>query len=51
MEDELRVDGVRALVRAVEAVRSLHSGHPGDYVAWTSFGAVLLAGLFALTMG
>ena len=37
--------------RVVDAVRSLHSGHPGDYVAWTSFGAVLLAGLFALTMG
>jgi multicomponent Na+:H+ antiporter subunit D len=36
--------------RAVEAIRSLHSGHPGDYVAWTSFGAVVLAGLFALTM-
>jgi multicomponent Na+:H+ antiporter subunit D len=38
-------------MRAVDAVRSLHSGHPGDYVAWTSFGAVVLAGLFALTLG
>jgi multicomponent Na+:H+ antiporter subunit D len=39
----------RALA-AVNAVRSLHSGHPGDYVAWTGAGAVVLAGLFALTM-
>lgn len=39
-----------AAMRAVNAVRSLHSGHPGDYVAWTGAGAVILAGLFALTM-
>jgi multicomponent Na+:H+ antiporter subunit D len=36
--------------RAVDAVRTLHSGHPGDYVAWTAAGAAMLAGLFALTL-
>ena len=40
-----------AAMRAVHGVRALHSGHPGDYVAWTGAGAVILAGLFALTMG
>jgi multicomponent Na+:H+ antiporter subunit D len=40
----------RAAMRGVDAVRSLHSGHPGDYVAWTGGGAVVLAGLFVLTM-
>ena len=29
------------------ALRKLHSGHPGDYVAWQSFGAAALGGLFA----
>jgi hypothetical protein len=37
-------------MNAMDAVRALHSGHPGDYVAWTGAGAVVLAGLFALTM-
>lgn len=37
-------------MRAVNAVRSLHSGRPGDYVAWTAAGAAMLAGLFAVTL-
>ncbi|MBS1868739.1 MAG: NADH dehydrogenase [Actinobacteria bacterium] len=39
-----------AAARAVDAVRALHSGHAGDYVAWTAGGAAALAGLFALTL-
>jgi multicomponent Na+:H+ antiporter subunit D len=38
-----------AAMRVVDAVRALHSGHAGDYVAWTAGGAVALAGLLALT--
>jgi multicomponent Na+:H+ antiporter subunit D len=37
-------------MRAMNAVRDLHSGHPGDYVAWTGTGAVVLCGLFALLL-
>lgn len=29
------------------ALRALQSGHPGDYVAWQSFGTASLGGLFA----
>lgn len=32
------------------AFRNLHSGHPGDYVAWLSFGAAVLGGSFALLL-
>lgn len=41
----------RAAARAVDTVRALHSGRPGDYVAWAADGAATLAGLFALTLG
>jgi len=40
----------RAAARTVDAVRALHSGRPGDYVAWAAGGAATLAGLFALTL-
>lgn len=40
----------RRAMRAVNAVRALHSGRPGDYVAWTAAGAAALAGLFAVTL-
>jgi len=40
----------RTAARAVDAVRALHSGHPGDYVAWTAGGAAVLGALFALTL-
>lgn len=39
-----------ATVVAVDRIRALHSGHPGDYVAWVAVGATLLLGLFALTL-
>jgi multicomponent Na+:H+ antiporter subunit D len=38
----------RPLARAVDALRALHDGRPGDYVAWTAAGAAVLAGLSAL---
>jgi multicomponent Na+:H+ antiporter subunit D len=38
------------LARAVRVVRRLHSGRPGDYVAWTAVGSAVLAGLFALAL-
>jgi multicomponent Na+:H+ antiporter subunit D len=34
--------------RAVDRLRRLHSGHPGDYAAWTAVGAALLGGAVAL---
>jgi multicomponent Na+:H+ antiporter subunit D len=37
----------RSLELGNSALRALHSGHPGDYVAWQSFGAASLGGLFA----
>jgi multicomponent Na+:H+ antiporter subunit D len=38
------------LGRAVDALRDVHSGRPGDYVAWTVGGAVALGGLFGVTL-
>jgi multicomponent Na+:H+ antiporter subunit D len=40
----------RAGVRALEALRELHSGRPGDYAAWTAAGVVVLGGLLALAV-
>jgi multicomponent Na+:H+ antiporter subunit D len=40
----------RAAARALDAVRALHSGHAGDYVAWTAGGAAALAAVCALTL-
>jgi multicomponent Na+:H+ antiporter subunit D len=37
----------RSLELGNSTLRKLHSGHPGDYVAWQSFGAAALGGLFA----
>ena len=36
------------LERPLTAIRALHSGHVGDYVAWLVAGAALLGGLVAL---
>jgi multicomponent Na+:H+ antiporter subunit D len=44
----LRERAGRALVPALDGLRSLHSGHVGDYVAWLTFGTALLGGLFAI---
>ena len=38
------------LGRALSGLRALHSGHPGDYVAFVTAGAALLGGLFALSL-
>jgi len=35
---------------ALGGLRSLHSGHIGDYVAWMTFGLAGIGGLFALTL-
>ena len=39
--------GVRAVLTGV---RELHSGHPGDYVAWLTFGAAAFGGTFAVVL-
>jgi hypothetical protein len=38
----------RAVSRAVDGLRAVHDGRPGDYVAWTVLGAAVLSGLSAL---
>jgi hypothetical protein len=38
------------LARAVAAVRGLHNGRPGDYVAWTVSGTAVLSAVFAVTL-
>ncbi len=35
---------------AFAQLRALHSGHVGDYVAWTTMGVTLIGGTFALTL-
>jgi len=40
----------RAGLRALEALRDLHSGRPGDYAAFTAAGVAVLGGLLALTV-
>jgi multicomponent Na+:H+ antiporter subunit D len=34
----------------IRGVRRLHSGHPGDYVAWVAAGAAVLMAVFAATL-
>src|SRR4051794_11383658 len=36
--------------RVVTALKIVHSGHVGDYVAWLTFGTALVGGVFALTL-
>ena len=38
----------RSLELGSTPLRKLHSGHPGDYVAWLTFGTALLGGVFVL---
>ncbi len=40
------VDFTRQLELGNSFLRQIHSGHPGDYVAWLSFGAASLGGAF-----
>jgi multicomponent Na+:H+ antiporter subunit D len=39
-----------SIARWLDALRGLHSGRPGDYVAWMAVGAATLAGLFAAAL-
>ena len=39
-----------AVLRVLAPVRSAHSGHIGDYVAWLVFGVALLGGAFAVAL-
>ena len=41
---------VRAWRRVAHGLHCLHSGHPGDYIAWLAVGAVIFTGVFALTL-
>ena len=41
----------RAGLRALEGLRALHSGRPGDYAAFTAFGVAVLGALLALAIG
>jgi multicomponent Na+:H+ antiporter subunit D len=46
-----RTPAVPAPLRAgVDALRRVHNGRPGDYVAWTVAGAATLGGVFAVTL-
>jgi multicomponent Na+:H+ antiporter subunit D len=36
--------------RALGGLRSLHSGHVGDYITWLTFGLAAVGGLFAITL-
>ncbi len=42
------LDFTGSLERGNSVLRQLHSGHPGDYVAWLSLGTAMLGGLFVL---
>jgi multicomponent Na+:H+ antiporter subunit D len=41
----------RAALRALGALRDLHSGRPGDYAAFAAAGVALLGGLLAVAVG
>jgi multicomponent Na+:H+ antiporter subunit D len=40
----------RPLVRTVNVIRTLHSGHIGDYIAWWSAGVSLVGGICLITL-
>ena len=47
----LRMEALpRRLLRLGQGLRALHSGHAGDYVAWTAAGATVLLALLAATL-
>jgi multicomponent Na+:H+ antiporter subunit D len=45
-----REPGLRPIAGAVSLIRSLHSGHVGDYIAWWSAGVSLVGGLCLVTL-
>jgi multicomponent Na+:H+ antiporter subunit D len=40
----------RRLSAALQGIRGLHSGHPGDYAAWLTFGVAAFGGAFAVVL-
>ena len=46
----VRARGARLLEPPVSALKALHSGVIGDYVAWLTFGAATLGGLVVLAI-
>jgi multisubunit Na+/H+ antiporter MnhB subunit len=38
------------LAAALAPLRTLHSGHVGDYAAWLAFGVAVIGGLFAVAI-
>jgi multicomponent Na+:H+ antiporter subunit D len=40
----------RPLRTVIDALRAVHNGRPGDYVAWTVAGAATLGGVFAVAL-
>lgn len=44
LRDRLPALLTRPLVGAMSALRELHSGHIGDYIAWWTAGAAVLGG-------
>ena len=49
LPDPLTVVGAVA-GRAARWLHALHSGHPGDYIAWLTLGAAVFTGVFELTL-
>ena len=45
-----QLGGIPLLVAPARAVKAVHSGVVGDYVAWLVFGFALLGGLFAFLL-
>ncbi len=39
-----------ALENGIPPLRAMHSGHPGDYIAWFTFGTAALGGMFVLLL-
>jgi multicomponent Na+:H+ antiporter subunit D len=50
MPDRWRQASWNSAGRVVVSLRNLHSGHPGDYVAWLTFGVALLGGAFGVAL-
>ena len=47
---ELRRRVPERVTAVLAGVRGLHSGHPGDYAAWLTFGAAAFGGAFAVLL-
>jgi multicomponent Na+:H+ antiporter subunit D len=45
-----RLRPLTAFEMGFQPLRNLHSGHPGDYVAWLTLGSALIGASFALLL-